>query len=101
MRMQKDQKREQASTVKQRHYHVRLPDAELYDVQQMKLVGLGSRGKHSGIFLHYHLHANPDRGASKSVLHLIPCGCNSCEELKRKDWIPGVATERQLQFVQN
>jgi hypothetical protein len=50
--------------VKQRHYHVRLLDAELYDaLHQMKLVGLGSSRKHSGIRLHYLLHANPDLGA--------------------------------------
>jgi hypothetical protein len=97
----KHQKREQASTVKQRHYHVRLPDAKLHDALQMKLVGLGSTGKRSGILSHYHLHADPDLGASKIALRLIPCGCNSCEELRRKEWIPGVATEEQPRFLQN
>ncbi len=97
----KHQKREQASTVKQRHYHVRLPDAKLHDALQMKLVGLGSTGKRSGILSHYHLHADPDLGASKIALRLIPCGCNSCEELRRKEWIPGVAAEEQPRFLQN
>ena len=97
----KYQKREEASTVKKRHYHVRLPDAKLYNGLQMKLVGLASSEKRSGILSHYHLHADPDLGASKIALRIIPCGCNSCEEVRRKDWIPNVAAERQPRFAQN
>jgi hypothetical protein len=45
---QKYQKREEASIVK-RYYHVRFPNAKLYDGLQMKLVGLASSKRHSGI----------------------------------------------------
>jgi hypothetical protein len=98
----KYRKREEGSTVKQRHYHVRQPDAKLYNWLQMKLVGLNSNGRHSGIVSHYHfLHANPDLGAAWIALCVIPCGCNSCEELHRKAWVPSVLAENQPRFVQN
>jgi hypothetical protein len=61
----KYRKREEGSTVKQRDYHVSQLDAKLYDGLQMKLVGLTSNGKRSGILSHYHLHVNPDLGAAQ------------------------------------
>jgi hypothetical protein len=97
----KYRKREEGSTVKERHYHVRQPDAKLYDRLQMKLVGLNSNGRRSGILSRYHLHSDPDLGAARIALRVIPCGCDSCKELRRTAWVPSIRAENQPRFAQN
>jgi hypothetical protein len=97
----KYQKREEASTVKKRHYHVRVQNAKLHDRLRMKMVGWTTDITHGDLLAHYHLHADPDLGAGQVALRRIPCACDSCEEMKRKEWIPGVDSRNQPRFAQN
>jgi hypothetical protein len=97
----KHKKREQASVMKKRIYHVRKREDVLQEGLTMKLEGLPSKGAHVGLLGRYNLYVDPELGVGKAMLRRIPCACAPCKEYTKRPWTPGVPEKDQPRFQQN
>jgi hypothetical protein len=97
----KYKKREAASVMKRRRYHVlKEEDIEFADLEMSFVTW--TKEKYSSIGAMYNLRADPELGVGRIALRKIPCACDECQAQAKIPWEPSVGqANNQPRYKEN